>query len=575
MSEGLTIKRIAVFSDIFDEVPESIEFYLSGICKATLLKAATLFLSFKSYDSKYHDNRTFITMVFGPENNQLANDIYSRLNLNIESDTPPLIVSHISSLNLFEICLKSENSLNVDIKSDSEIEVSLFKAYLVLNTQFDNNQHTAFISSDEPHDENRVARLFLTQLFPYDDIINYDLIKVFTCQLIKSVYFFELLSSHKDSRLLLNEFIKHYGCSSWQYFLKNLMPLIHSVLKSDKETYTDIIVNHEDVNALAFIDKFSLSLDWHEDESDFKIIRQNPLYKVETGRYRIIFGLFLIEKLFKSTYFKLKEINQSLIKTYRIKNLNSFLRDNFSEKHLFYTTIDSIYPVKCKKSSGEEIRTKFKVDSEPDFYIRNGNKVFLFESKDIMIDASKKTSFDYPTIELELKKKLLGTIDDRKAIFQLLFNVKKILASELAFDPDLKPKNVRIYPILVMHERLFNTSGLNKILSSWFFNELQNYIPKSISTSNVKPLVVIDIDTLLYYQEFFENKSIKLENVLDDYYNYLESNTDHPLKNANEPMRFIGKSVEPFSSFLSNKLAPVMMSHVPKLLRTKGIQMFN
>lgn len=44
------------------------------------------------------------------------------------------------------------------------------------------------------------------------------------------------------------------------------------------------------------------------------------------------------------------------------------------------------------KKSGEEIKNTYNIDAEPDYYIRNGNKIYLFESKDILIPSEVKIS---------------------------------------------------------------------------------------------------------------------------------------------------------------------------------------
>lgn len=51
-------------------------------------------------------------------------------------------------------------------------------------------------------------------------------------------------------------------------------------------------------------------------------------------------------------------------------------------------------------------------EGEPDFYMRKGNKIFIFEFKDILLDSKTKHSGDYDTIEKELKEQfVLSTID--------------------------------------------------------------------------------------------------------------------------------------------------------------------
>ena len=111
--------------------------------------------------------------------------------------------------------------------------------------------------------------------------------------------------------------------------------------------------------------------------------------------------------LHKGVYFKLYEINNGLVKPEKVKgNFRSFYCDEFSEKILLYKTLNSIFKNKYKELSGEEIKTNYNIDAEPDYYIRNGNSIFLFESKDILINATIKSTYDFTQYESEFRKKL-------------------------------------------------------------------------------------------------------------------------------------------------------------------------
>lgn len=94
---------------------------------------------------------------------------------------------------------------------------------------------------------------------------------------------------------------------------------------------------------------------------------------------------------------------------------------------------------------GDYIKNEFGIIAEPDYYIRNGNKIFLFESKDILIPSETKVSNDYENISSELKKRLYyeekrnGGIDN-KAVLQLLNNTQKILRKTAEWDQGYKEK---------------------------------------------------------------------------------------------------------------------------------------
>ncbi|MBK8483844.1 MAG: hypothetical protein IPL31_05740 [Saprospiraceae bacterium] len=110
----------------------------------------------------------------------------------------------------------------------------------------------------------------------------------------------------------------------------------------------------------------------------------------------------------------------------------------------------------------------------------------------------------------------------KKAIHQLIENIKRIL--ELHYtecDADYNPNFIRIFPIIVVHDRQFDSIGVNKLLSMWFSDEL-TVLGRTCNVKNVQELTVINIDTLLLYQEAFKNRSdCKLEQIITDYHQNL------------------------------------------------------
>ena len=191
MNNGITIKRILEYGDIFDDEPLSIDSYLSGISKGTLLHIASHFLGFKNHGSEFSDNYTFLNFFFNKDNREFADLVYDKIQkIEEKGSEDAVIVFHVTSLEFAECILTLGDDCKSDFKSNSEIEICVFKVYLSLNTQFTNNRHRAYRSAIGPKDDNLIARVLLAVMFNYDDLINYNLYKVFTCQFIRSVYFF-------------------------------------------------------------------------------------------------------------------------------------------------------------------------------------------------------------------------------------------------------------------------------------------------------------------------------------------------------------------------------------------------
>lgn len=199
------------------------------------------------------------------------------------------------------------------------------------------------------------------------------------------------------------------------------------------------------------------------DENDFLTLRARPFYKIKDGVYRIIFNLFVVEKLFKGIYFQLRIVNKQLPEKQQLNDdeLRRLYCYDFSEKILLYKILEIIYPTKCIKLSGQQL-SDMKIDGAPDYYIRKGKNILLFESKNFLIKAAKKTSFDYSVYKEEFAKNLYHEElpnGKRKlgAVMQLINSIRRLLKNEFPPDKSYHYRDVFIYPILVTHDHQINS----------------------------------------------------------------------------------------------------------------------
>lgn len=239
----------------------------------------------------------------------------------------------------------------------------------------------------------------------------------------------------------------------------------------------------------------------------------------------ILYKLFLVEKLFKSIQFQFSlEINKEVEKKYRLKDFRSDHCDNFSEQVLTYKVVENSFPKKnWIRISGENFKLKDYKTGEPDYYVRFKNKVFLFESKDVVLKGGEKQSRDYSIIKEALKDKFYWVKKKNKikskAILQLIENIKKILDKFYSqCDIDYKSDTIKIYPILIVHDRQYEALGVNKLLIKWFDEELAK-IKNDYNISNIKNITVLNIDTMLFFQETLKQRGkSRLEKLIDDYH---------------------------------------------------------
>lgn len=522
IGNAVTMGQLLEFKVAFpDEEILTVEQYLTGGNRSVILNSAAFFLGFKNHKSKYDDNREFLGMFFRKENNELANQIYDRIKAIEKTGKRIGIINTYSSLQLFEHYFTQPEE--PETQTQAEFEVNLFKAYLVLNTEFTTKQSIAFPSAQESDEELKIPMMMFCMGYPVSDKTNYDINLIWATQMIKSIYLFQFLETNQTTQPLLAAFLAYFNCSTWQEYLKSLLPLTLPAIKNEGEAHTDIVVEPGEKfeQGCTFIEKLIVQENDELDPNDFLSTRAKPFYKVEEGVYRIIFNLFVVEKIFKGVYFLLRDVNKTLPKAHRIKEIRSFYGDEFSEKILCYNVMESIYPDKCIRFSGKEL-VDMKIDAAPDYYVRKGKNILLVESKDFLIAADKKMSFDFNVYEEEFGRVLdYEDLPDggikRKAVMQLINSVRRLLKKEFIADADYHYKEVFIYPILLTHDLQYDTPGFNELIDFWFQDALLELADEGLFIHHVKPLSVVNIDSLIYYQVGFAN-GIPLHEMLNLYH---------------------------------------------------------
>jgi hypothetical protein len=567
----INTKEIIDFSKIFET--ENYEDYLhriNDIPKQLLIDGATHLLNFNHSDSFVEDHRVLLSKWFGPVNNALANTINDKIIDYIGDDLKEIqIINARTSLTLFEKVLSSNN--NPPEISNEEFEVLLFKVYLALSEQLNQNDNLVIDSIEEDVEYPRSICLAIANSLPTFDITNFNVNNVFLSQIVKTIFLLEFLENREDTKKLLNDFYEKFEVRDYKEFLIKLLPVSFNVISANSTGRIDLVLNRDDdfeANS-SFLDKLSINhLDYEDKDVDFLNLRANPLIKIDDDTYRIIYPLFVLEKNFNGLYFILKEINDAYPEKDRV-NLRQIVTFDFSEKHMLYSLLERAYGKKYFKFSGEQMKTP----GAPDYYIRNGNKIFLFESKDILINATTKESYDFSEYESALKDKLYyhsgKKKESAKAVRQLANFAKVLLEGEFKEDSNYKPKSIKIYPIIVLHNRQLDIIGLNNLINYWFQDELDSFENKTINVRNVKMPTIISIDTLILIHERLADGELKLEILLDEYQSFIDETRikKKRFKNEHEATAFVQDQLASFNMFITTK----HKWKLPNLFKEKGI----
>ena len=336
----------------------------------------------------------------------------------------------------------------------------------------------------------------------------------------------------------------------------------------DHEAHTEIHL--EDPEHANFIDKHIIEINTEITELDFLNVRSNPLYKFEENKYRVVFPLFVIEMIYNGLFFRLKAINETLPEDQKISQFYNLKTLQYSEQFVLSKILKEIYGNRYIQKSGEELDAT--ISGAPDYYVRNGKYVHIYESKDILISKEAKQSPNFDDLNSELKLKLFeNQKGKRKAVRQLVENIRKLISKEATYDPGFPSERAQIFPILILHYRMFNAAGMNSVVNKWFKEELQLIADNGIDISRIHDLVIIDIDTLIFNKEALQSGKITIQEVIEEYERkYLQFNIESARVTSQEELiSMMQDALTPFSFFLDNKVSKMKLHRSARELLKK------
>lgn len=576
---NLGINQLLEFKILFpDEVPLSPDEYMIGGSRNVILKAAIFLLNFSEQTANEYSNTKFLDAFFSRENSQIVGLVNNKISELEKKGITVSINNTIASLKLFEYFFSREE--DIVTLSNADFEINLFKAYLVFNSEYTKAQEAAFTSTQDLEEGMKIPMMMFCGDFPASDKIHFDIKQKWATQTIKAIYLFKFLETNEKTKPLLAAFLKDFNRPTWQEYLKSIMPLVSPIILNENGGQSDVIVERNDEfdNVCAFIDKLVVHSAIELEQSDFLTLRARPFYKIEEGIYRIIFNLFVVEKIFKGIYFFLRDVNDALPREQKIIELKSLFGYEFSEKILLYAVLESIFTNQKYRISGKEI-DDLGIQGGPDYYIHKGSNILIFESKDFLIRADKKESFDFKIYNEEFERILYfeeksNGVVKKKAVLQLISNVERILKMEFKADMRYHYKDVHIYPILITHDHQYDALGFNTLINNWFQDELENLAESGLFVHFVEPLTVINIDTLIFYQAVLA-EYYSLNVIIDAYHKQISKKPQINIENIAEGHSILMETQMPFSYFTEKYIGELGANRMPSLLKIISPALFN
>lgn len=523
MADILSMRRLLGFKDFFpNEKPRLKDYYAKKIGKETIEKSTSFFLSFLRhkgnpevepllrewftfYDFKYYQSPYYIAI----------EGEYNRIK-NYHPNEHHALISVESLLDMF---LWSKDKIEIpDTLNNDDVSVTLpfLELILLFNDDVLKRYEKATTSINQFKDSKRIQRLILAGSFSQSDLINVDYAQLFFTQVFKKAKLLSYLEKEARYSKLLNRLLIEFKCDSKEEFLKAVGSAIILPLKTKEPSWSvlSLVGTPDREKSTAILENLAVSESTliNQEQDDYILLRNKPFHKIAEGEYRVIFELFLIKKLYNGLIFKLSSYDENFL---------GDIRDDFSEGVLVYETLTAILN-SCDSImiTGNKFKQIFKLKREPDFYCRDKNNILLFESKDFFMPGKSKLSYDFKIIESELMKD--GRL--KKAVTQLVTNIGRCFKKEFP-DKAYQANEILVYPVIIVHDSLYSCPALNYWVYYWFIEELEklktNPEYKEFDFNNIVPLTVIEIDTLILYQNQFVQKEIDLASLIRAYQSHV------------------------------------------------------
>lgn len=538
---------------IFADKPFSVFDYLRHLDRQNLIGVA---LRLIYSDDMFSDFKDYCAEFFCAENFNFANECYRLLNEHIQKNNRDItsiiprtyiITSQSTALEL----LRQTFAINIGdfVHNTPQVlqEQYLFKAILLINQSIGNWETPLEYNSNGETTNLCLAKSLLCTTLNNFGSSNFKAEYVAMLQIIKGYHFFKYCEQSKIKEHL-SVFLENNGAKSWYHYLYDAIRLILFPLQNKQGNFPCIELNSQRDG-----EKFLRSHSFKEDtivpletNQDYTYFKSHPLIELNDGTYLPISPIFCINHIYKSIYFEFRAINESFLGTANYikgQGLLSIFTTEFSEQTLFERYVrNAIGRHRGIKKSDRDCKIEQPFGHEPDFYLRDGNNIILFENKDIMIPDHIISSKQYDQLEQELDKKLV-----KKGINQLIYNIKQLENKTFKWDSNV-PNKPKIYPVLVIDDSSLCAPGLNFILNEVFQQQLK--------CNNIKlkvyPLAIVELDTLIAFANYLQLPDVRFKKLLEQYYDYISKNK-RPEK-VEQLLREVLHKYFPFYIFMSQEI---------------------
>ena len=434
------------------------------------------------------------------------------------------------SLQVTELLLEHADKTSQSKRLTDEQVLLLFKVYLHQSLQYTTklDAYKKNLTSQDFTNLDKFIELALPSNIPYFDLTMSSKIQI---EIYKAAAFFKYCLSTEEEPFL-RSYLSSLGYKSWEEYLSKILALYfhlynelkNNVVKSGIEL--DPNDGNDTTRAMKeLLELLKIDLDSFQPDLDFMAIRAKPVIQIEEDMYIIPSNEILLNKIFQVIQFNFGDfiaknggrIHNTVIN--RALDYKTVYSSRFSEEALLYNLLSYIINSKRKYFSRTGLEIKAIVGAnktEPDYYIREGNNIYVFECKDVLFSIAAKTSCDIAEVRKEIDKKLVKNQSGKpKGVGQLAKVIEDIAQGDYTAIDSKIPSPVNIYPILLITDVSFAALGINHILNTELI-KLTSSLPTTVNV-RLKPLTLMRMDTLIEFRDVFRDETVTLKQAIGGY----------------------------------------------------------
>ena len=512
---GFQIKKLLSYQAVFPNQHVTLDDLLVDVPSAPAIEAISYYLSRRmNLLTGEHEVSIWAPWLMQTKSN-VKNPVGKYVdNINLEEYA---LIDKYALLLLISKLLTCYNGRNDKLSKD---DISnLFLAYMMCCDERIALSNTLPLPNADMSAEDFV-RLYLPNALKTNDI---EAPRDYRLMLIKCyMLLVEFPKHHKLFSGYLKEFCNEKGLPKAKVYLDQLF-LLFLELSSNGDFSTSLMeVDENCEDTCRFLDGFAINIKQYVHDGDFKMIREKPILKTGPRRYDFLFMKMFLDKAYTGFLFDMKDVLVTrgiLDKNKGYENLKSLLGEDFSEHFFFYALMKKCFGQHYVNYSGEELQ-KSLGEGMPDFYLRRGNRVFVFECKDVQVASIKKLSGDYEKIKQAIfEKYIINTKGRPKGVRQLTKVIKdKLIAIFNNVDVSAPHGTKYVFPIIVYFDDCFDIEGPEYLLNKEFWNSIGN--KNVVDNIVIKDLVMVNIEQLMRLEDFFSNYKLKLATLINGYIDF-------------------------------------------------------